>query len=161
MPAPVLDYASPKSSVLSPLAWLLMGMTMAAVICAAWVGFQSYTNYRLRNRVRTEGHISPLQLFRGQTELFKIQHNDVPPDPARILLQMTHATNLAGDIGGIRSTSDYPFGPYLTDPIVNPRNGRTEVGPAPAPGIGWVYTVRGTDFTLQAVNTTGTGVLPY
>ena len=56
-----------------------------------------------------------LQTLRSQIELYKIQHNDVPPEAANFVAQMTAQTDVYGAVG-----TDY--GPYLQKIAVNQFN---------------------------------------
>jgi hypothetical protein len=158
MPTPMLNRATPKPRLL-----LLMVSTLAALTAIGIVAA------RLAYRVipvtcsdpRAPGVPGVLEVFRAQIELFKMQHGGIPPDSANIEAQLQNATNVAGDVGGGRPSPDYPLGPYCPSLISNPANHQSAIGPAPAPNIGWVYIVSDADFNLQAVNTTGTTVLPY
>jgi hypothetical protein len=93
----------------------------------------------------------------GQIELYTIQHHGAPPEASRLWDQMTHPTNIAGDVGPDARSSEYPLGPYIQKPPANPDNGKAAVGVAPAPDVGWVYVVNGSDFALRQVNATGDG----
>jgi hypothetical protein len=92
----------------------------------------------------------------GQIELYKIQHQGVPPEASRLWDQMTHPTNAAGEIGPVRGP-EYPLGPYIQKPPPNPDNGKVAVGDSLTPDVGWVYVENGVDFTLRQVNATGDG----
>ncbi|MCP4610805.1 MAG: prepilin-type N-terminal cleavage/methylation domain-containing protein [Planctomycetes bacterium] len=56
-----------------------------------------------------------LQTLRSQIELYKIQHNDVPPTFAAFTAQMTGQTDITGAVG-----TDY--GPYVQKIAVNQFN---------------------------------------
>ena len=56
-----------------------------------------------------------LQTLRSQIELYKIQHNDVPPSFANFVAQMTAQTDITGAAG-----TDY--GPYVQKIAVNQFN---------------------------------------
>ena len=99
-----------------------------------------------------------IQTLRGQTELFKIQHADNPPAPAAFALVLSGKTN-ATDIASTNSAGT--LGPYVQQFPTNPENGKSAVGPAPSPNVGWVYTVTGNDYRIQAVNAAGTDVMSY
>ena len=128
-----------------------IGLAMVAVVVLPQMTNRS-------TDARENSTSSTLQTLRSQIELFKIQHADTPPDPAGMWTVMTGHTNVA-DVrtpspGGI-------YGPYLQSPPVNPLNGQSAVGPRPAKTVGWVYTVSGSIYTLQAVNAKGNDVMPY
>jgi general secretion pathway protein G len=78
---------------------------------------------------------SDLQTMRSQIELYKIQHNDVPPTLAGFVAQMTDKTDIDGDAG-----TDY--GPYLQKIPTNQFNDDDTIGAHSAPGggeNGWEY----------------------
>ncbi len=56
-----------------------------------------------------------LQTMRSQIELYKIQHNDFPPDFANFTAQMTGQTDITGAVG-----TDY--GPYVQKIATNQFN---------------------------------------
>ncbi len=58
-----------------------------------------------------------LQTLRSQIELYKIQHNDVPPSFANFVAQMTAKTDVYGAPGT-------DFGPYLQKIAVNQFNNK-------------------------------------
>jgi len=83
-------------------------------------------------QAKTSSLCSNLQSIRSQIELYKIQHNDDPPDLADFEAQMTGTT----DIDGLTSGSDY--GPYLQEIPVEPFTNSNEIGGAGATE-GWIY----------------------
>ncbi|MBC8471295.1 MAG: prepilin-type N-terminal cleavage/methylation domain-containing protein [Planctomycetes bacterium] len=58
-----------------------------------------------------------LQTLRSQIELYKIQHNDVPPTSAAFVAQMTGKTDVYGAVG-----TDY--GPYVQKIAINQFNNK-------------------------------------
>lgn len=129
---------------------IILGILAAIVI-------PQFTN--ASNDARNNSVQSTLQTVRSQTELFKIQHADTPPAFAAMWSIMTgksNTTDVAVNTNGV-------FGPYLQQAPVNPINGQSAVGAAFATNVGWVYIVatNGKDYTIQAVNTAGGGVLTY
>jgi general secretion pathway protein G len=78
---------------------------------------------------------SDLQTLRSQIELYKIQHNDKPPELARFEAQMTAKTDINGDPG-----DDY--GPYLRKIPTNPFNDMDGIDASTTigdDGGGWEY----------------------
>src|SRR5258706_12448837 len=72
--------------------------------------------------------VSQLQTLRSQIQLFKLQHNDVLPDPvANQWKQMMSKTNLQGTVD---TTATGLFGRYLESIPVNPLNGNKNVAAA-------------------------------
>ena len=80
---------------------------------------------------------SDLQTMRSQIELYKIQHNDIPPSLATFKDQMTEQTDVEGDPG-------VDYGPYLQQVPTNQFNDSKELdGDGAASGgtpeAGWDY----------------------
>ncbi len=75
---------------------------------------------------------SNLQMLRAQIELYKIQHNDIPPALATFANQMTMTTDVNG------STTGSDFGPYMRDIPVEPFTNSDVVGNTTAT-VGWAY----------------------
>ncbi len=74
-----------------------------------------------------------LAVVETQIELYRAQHlNSYPSIQENALPQLTRATNAAGEIG--TAGPQYPFGPYLLEPPMNPYDGSTKVTPVAAPG---------------------------
>jgi general secretion pathway protein G len=129
---------------------IILGILAAIVI-------PQFTN--ASNDARQNSVASTLQTMRSQIELFKIQHSDTPPVAAGMWSIMTGKSSTT-DIQTPAATG--VFGPYLQQAPINPANGASAVGAAAAAGVGWVYTTNATGgYTLEAVNTTGSGVLTY
>lgn len=89
---------------------------------------------------------------------FKKDHDGNPPSP-RGMWDIMLGTSDSTELGDTPATGT-SFGPYLPFglPPTNELNGQSAVADKPGPGVGWVYTVKGTDFKLSAVNATGTAV---
>ena len=95
---------------------------------------------------------SLLQTIRSQTELYKMQHNDVPPDLASGWTQMTGKTNAKGN----STVGDGPvvYGPYLQQTPKNPFNGNSGVyatvsAAAGAPDGGFVMDADGKIYCID------------
>jgi len=76
-----------------------------------------------------------LQTMRSQIELYKIQHNDIPPSFLNFEAQMTEQTNIAGAAG-----TDY--GPYIQKIPTNQFNDLSTLDNTGTPGggeCGWEY----------------------
>lgn len=89
--------------------------------------------------------LSSLQTLRSQIQLYKIQHNDNPPELSVFEAAMTKCSNAnaaaAGDYAD-RSTTNkttHPYGPYLQSVPANPWNNKTTIAAADATNVGWVY----------------------
>ncbi len=66
-----------------------------------------------------------LQTQRSQIELYKIQHNDVPPSFANYMLQMTTYTDIAGNTNAAK-TAVFCYGPYMQKVPVNQFNNKLD-----------------------------------
>ena len=130
---------------------IILGILAAIVI-------PQFTN--ASNDARQNSIASTLQTVRGQIELYKIQHADTPPAAASMWTHMLNASNTTGTTN-TTATATFPLGPYVQAAPVNPANGQSAIGAAAATNVGWVYTVSGSAYTIQAVDTTGSGVLTY
>lgn len=95
---------------------------------------------------------SNLQTLRSQIELYKVQHNDVPPgntvaangviteSVGSFADQMMYCTQLDGADNDVKERdSTFKFGPYLERIPDNPFSGENGVAEASGAGIGWVY----------------------
>ncbi len=84
--------------------------------------------------------MTDLQTLRSQIELYKIQHNDIPPSLANFVEQMTDYT----DIDGVGQAAAGPgvYGPYIQKVPINPFNDDDAVVAGPPTGMdsgGWAY----------------------
>ena len=131
---------------------IILGILAAIVI-------PQFTN--ASNDARQNSIASTLQTLRSQIELYKIQHADAPPPAASFLVQMQNASNTTGTTVAGGTDATHTLGPYIQAAPVNPANGQTAVGAAAATTVGWVYTVSGSQYTIKAVDTTGSGTLTY
>jgi len=92
---------------------------------------------------KTNSLASDLQTLRSQIELYKVQHNDVPPTLAGFPTQMIYCTDITGATAATPSkvrVDPYNFGPYLERVPENPFNGSATLAAAAADGVGWAYT---------------------
>lgn len=129
---------------------IILGILAAIVI-------PQFTN--ASNDARNNSVQSTLQTVRSQLELFKIQHADTPPVGAGMWDIMTGKSNATDTQTPVATGT---FGPYLQQAPINPVNQQSAVGAAAATNVGWVYTTSATgQYTIQAVNTTGSAVLTY
>jgi len=143
---------------------LLVGLFLGAIggfaiaFCIGW--FVLVPQIRRANQDwQKESTVSTLQTLRGQIELFKVQHGDRPPAAGALVEVMMGKTN-ASDVAKTDPAGTY--GPYFPSAFpVNPENGQSAVGLAPSPSVGWVYTVHGSEYRIEAVNAEGTGVMAY
>ena len=103
--------------------------------------------------------MSNLQSIRSQIELYKIQHNDIPPsdaDQATFLAQMTTYSDASGATSATKDAA-HPFGPYLQKIPANPFdadgvNANVIVG---AVGDGWAYSVGADGFSYTFIANDG------
>ena len=130
---------------------IILGILAAIVI-------PQFTN--ASNDARNSSVSSTLQTLRGQIELYKIQHADTPPAAASMWSAMLSASNTTGTLGTGGTTTTFPLGPYVQAAPINPVVGTNVIATAAAAGVGWYYSVTGNQYTVQAVNTTGT-VMTY
>lgn len=130
---------------------IILGILAAIVI-------PQFTN--ASSDARNNSVAATLQTMRGQIELFKIQHADTPPAATALSTVLTGKTN-AADTTTVAAAGTGTLGPYVQSFPINPVNGFNTVVTAAGTAAGWVYTVVGTQYTVQATNTTGTGVLTY
>jgi general secretion pathway protein G len=130
---------------------IILGILAAIVI-------PQFTN--ASNDARNSSVSSTLQTLRGQIELYKIQHADTPPALTSMWTNMLYASNTSGTTNTTVNTQ-FPLGPYIQAAPTNPANGQNAITNAAASTAGWVYTVSGSQYSVQAVDTTGTGVLTY
>jgi general secretion pathway protein G len=96
---------------------------------------------------KTNSLCSNLQSLRSQIQLFKVQHNDTPPNAATFESEMVYCTDI--DLANAATpskerTATYEFGPYLERVPDNPFTSDSTVadadGAAPAAGAaGWLY----------------------
>ena len=128
---------------------IILGILAAIVI-------PQFTN--ASNDARNSSVASTLQTPRGQIELFKIQHADVPPAATAIATVMTGKTN-AADTTQVVGTGT--LGPYVQSFPTNPANGWSGVAATAASNVGWVYSATNGTYTISATNTGGTGTLTY
>jgi general secretion pathway protein G len=129
---------------------IILGILAAIVI-------PQFTN--ASSEARSNSVASTLQTLRGQIELFKIQHGDLAPgDVGGLSVVLMGRTNPA-DTTTTNATGT--LGPYVQAFPVNPVNGWSTVAAAGAANVGWVYAVNGGQYTIQATDTTGTGLLTY
>ena len=71
---------------------------------------------------------SDLQTLRSQIELYKVQHNDNPPDLADFANQMVYCTDIDGDTNSLKTRAGvYEYGPYLERLPDNPFTGENAV----------------------------------
>ncbi len=130
---------------------IILGILAAIVI-------PQFTN--ASSNARSSSVASTLQTLRGQIELFKIQHGDTPPGTAALSVVMTGKTN-AGDTTTVAAGTTGTLGPYVQAFPTNPVNGFSTVVNSAGSTAGWVYTVSLGQYSVWALDTTGTTTLSY
>ena len=130
---------------------IILGILAAIVI-------PQFTN--ASNDARNNSIASTLQTLRSQIELYKIQHSDTPPAVTSMWTHMLNASNTTGATNATATTL-FPLGPYVQSAPINPANGNSAIGAAAATNVGWVYSVNGSSYTIQAVDTAGGALLTY
>jgi len=75
-------------------------------------------------RVRAAASLA--QTLRTQIALYKLQHDDRVPSLAQVGDGFKFLT-LKTDVNGKPSNDDAAFGPYMTQPVVNPATGKSKV----------------------------------
>jgi general secretion pathway protein G len=104
---------------------------------------------------KTNSLCSDLQTLRSQIELYKVQHNDVPPGNTinadgtfigavgSFENQMVYCSDIMGTGTGskVRDTgvAQIIYGPYLERVPDNPFNNQSGVDTAVGPTVGWLY----------------------
>ena len=133
---------------------IILGILAAIVI-------PQFTN--ASNNARSSSVQSTLQTIRSQIELFKLQHSDTPPTATAITNWQLFLTTSTTTETNVTNPAGALFGPYMQTAPVNPMNNQSAVGTAVATTVGWVYTntAGSSQYSIQAVNTTGNAVLPY
>jgi len=74
------------------------------------------------NEAKLSSLCCDLQTLRSQIELYKIQHNDIPPTLANFIDQMTDYTNVDGDVQPAAGPGVY--GPYMQKVPINQFNNK-------------------------------------
>ena len=99
-----------------------------------------------------------LTTLRSQIELYKIQHNDVPPVFATFETQMEDYTAVDGTPDTVKGTSissggnGIIYGPYVQEVPTNPWSGSDTVLGTPTADNGWVYIELTGDVFLDTSN---------
>src|SRR5260221_10787610 len=140
-----------RSSRGFPLVEILIVVIILGILAA--IVIPQFTN--ASNDARQNSIASTLQTLRSQVELYKIQQADTPPALASMWTNMLNASNTTGTTVAGGTDATHPLGPYIQAAPVNPANGNSTIAAAAATNVGWVYSVAGSQYTVQAVNTTG------
>jgi len=120
-----------------------------------------------------------LRVMRTQLEVFKAQHNGVPPGfpnsdttqtptEAVMLDHVTRSSDPTGKTAAV-NTPGYPYGPYMREFPSNPFNGKSSVRVlsasealpnSPADQYGWIYQPSSMTFRSDCLGSDSNGV-PY
>ena len=118
-----------------------------------------------------------LRVMRSQMEVFKAQHQGVPPGhpncdtsqtptESALLLHITQASTPLGDTAAV-GTAGYSCGPYMKANPTNPMNGKSSIlvitGVNPCPNTpsdqyGWIYQPSSLTFKADCIGTDTDGV---
>jgi general secretion pathway protein G len=119
--------------------------------------------------------IDELQYLRTQIAVCKAQHQDVPPgypsgDPTSVpqtsdfTEQMTQYSDVSFHLSA-RGAAEFPYGPYLGKPPVNPMNnlstikmvGNNQPMPKPNGSTGWIYKPQTQELIANVASDNGSG----
>lgn len=133
---------------------IILGILAAIVI-------PQFTN--ASNSARNSSVQSTLQSVRSQLELFKIQHNDTPPNVTSLWGFLTQASDTTASTWYASTSANTPYGPYLQQIPANPLNGQTAFNSAAgaSTAAGWYYSVSGGQYTLYARDSGGNTITTY
>ena len=124
---------------------IILGILAAIVIPQ----FANASTDAKTNNLRTT-----LASVRNQIEVFKSQHNDMPPQLAGMWTLLLTASNTTET--NIPNPTGNHWGPYLLSAPINPVNGLTAVSSNPSDAsAGWYYQPAGIGFTFMARNADG------
>ena len=103
-----------------------------------------------------------LQLLRSQIDVFKVQHNDIPPATTNFWTLLTTWTDTTGNTTAASNATNYPWGPYFSNPAPNPFNGMTGVSSNPtSTSDGWYYNATGQGYLIYVRDTNGNSITTY
>jgi len=103
---------------------------------------------------RTTNLKTTLNAVRNQIEVFKGQHNDLPPQLEGMWAVMLTSTSTTET--NVPDPMGTNFGPYLLSAPVNPTNGKTGVSSAAVDTTaGWYYQPAGIGFSFLARSADG------
>lgn len=89
---------------------------------------------------KVSSSLSSLQSLRSQIQLYKIQHNDLPPALATFEDQMELFSDVDGTTAAAKDTATgIIYGPYVQSVPTNPWSDSNTVAAAGAADNGWVY----------------------
>jgi hypothetical protein len=159
MPEPVLQYENPRDGR-RRWTWYRAAAVagVLALLIPVFVGGVSPLWPRPHRHVaaRKPPLYWPVQSFRSQLALFKLQHNDRLPgsmpliecggpdsaDEAILRAQLTQFTDVDGNTSPTK-TATHIYGPYFSSMPVNALNRSQTIASAAAPGVGFVYDYAG------------------
>jgi prepilin-type N-terminal cleavage/methylation domain-containing protein len=83
-----------------------------------------------------------LDTLRRAIELYRVEHNNVPPALTMIVADLTLYSNSDGSSAQGNADATHPFGPYLRSIPALPVGafqGATGIGSASGASVGWIY----------------------
>lgn len=111
----------------------LIEVLLVVVILAVLAGMTITRFLNVADDARESSLKHNLAVLETQLEIYRAQHlNTYPKIVENALPQLTNATNAAGEIGP--AGAEYPYGPYLLEPPMNPYDGSKAVVPVERPG---------------------------
>ena len=116
---------------------IILGILAAIVI-------PQFTN--ASQEARENSTSSLLQTIRAQMELYKLQHGDLWPTTSG---NPTASEFAWASMTGTTTYAGKTFGPYLQQTPVNPLNGLSAVGAAPATNVGFVFDTNGKFYAVR------------
>ena len=109
---------------------------------------------------RTSALRTNLSNIRNQIEIFKAQHNSIPPDTTCLWTLLTTGSDT--DEFASASPIGTKFGPYVVSVPTNPINGKSNYSSATADtNAGWYYLPTGQQFQFYARNLDGSINITY
>jgi hypothetical protein len=149
---PAMDNAAFKKAVQEEVARQLPGLVAKElkIQLDAMVQAERERRDQLNLRLRGVSISSMVQTMRSQLELYKIQHNDVPPsfDELKDWNVLLNKTGFDGKVD-----ANGRLGPYIQAPPVNPYTQSSKVVPTgqASDDAGWTYSAKDGKYDLKAV----------
>ncbi len=132
------------------------------------------------NSARASMLMDDLRVMRSQMEVFKAQHQGVPPGfpncdiaqaptEATVVTYITQSSTAVGATAPV-GTAGYPYGPYMREFPTNPFNGKSSILVIPASNpcpntpsdqYGWIYQPSTLTFKADSPGTDAHGVLYF
>ena len=155
---------------------VLIVVTILGILAAVVLpSFKGYTVSAKESAVK-----DCLMTMRTQIQMYKIEHNGVPPGyvngvtaaPALLGLQLTATTTVTGSVSTSKTPSiPYLYGPYIKELPENPFNNRTDIAyvnvstafsdAVDGTTCGWLYKKETAEFVINWTGTDSEGVYFY